>query len=803
VSLGSFSSAGILTMARGSNGDLYGVNGLERGFRWDGKSAAVEQLGISPPAAAPTVTSTTGTPAYYLEGIDVRDGGFGYIKEPPVTISGSGGAKAKAEVAGGGVSRVIMQTYGSGYTAPPTVTISAPDAGGEGGTGATFTATVESLIAGVQVTNGGSGYTEAPTVSLTYSPSVTVPAILEARIDNGRVVSVQIRSEGDPCTGTVTITLSGGDGFGATAQAVLRHRIASVSVTAGGTGYFGRPPLKAVGASDLGFVAQAVVNESTGAVSSVNVLSGGTFSVKPTGVAIDSDYYEQPATARIRPVLRAGITGKYWCAYRYVDDTPESEGGPIPSSISPFAEVELTAPVQTLNWSALAAGSEARAHKIELWRTTSDQALVLYRVATLDPATTTYTDSMSDSELARPSRTGFKALPVVLPNGQPNARRFRIPPQNKSSVVMFQDRAWYGVDVAGRKYDGTTSSTHAEPNTLYFSEVDEPESVPEPNELVLQDNVNGNDRITALMPFGGGMVVFQERHCYRLTYAAQPVIDANFALLAQRGCLNQRCWATHDGVAYVADSMGIYVLGGARATPLSDGIDTYWTRNLIHFASAANFFLEVDPVTRVMRFFFSVTAGLPDRALCYHPITQAWWEEQYAQRFGAAEVAKSGGRQRLVLGAQSGSLLLADAGGSDISPAGAATGIACQFRGSNFPLTNEPDRSLRILYSPTTAACNLSLLLHYNNSSSPRAAAVATNRGTGFTTDGGGHATLDLSATRSSLGDATGYAVAMYAGRQDDRSSGGDRHVAVAIAATKPASETVTIHGIAMQGVAQ
>lgn len=729
TAIGSFSSSGILTMARGRNGDIYGVNGLQRGFRWNGTDASVEQLGISAPASAPTVTPTTGTPKYYVQSVDVIVAGFGYVKEPKVQIAnsagvadGAGAAKARVEIESGTVFRAVVQDRGHGYSAQPAITVDAPDG---------------SAI---------SGFTNT--------------------------------------------------------------------------------------------------------------------------------------TAVLRPVMRPAIQGKYWCAYRYIDDTPESAGGPIASSLSQYAEVELSAPVEQLDWSNISAGSEARVSKIELWRTTADQARVFYRVAVLPSSATSFTDTLSDADLSSPSRLlpctasaandtvtcaghgmsdgdevrftsatggagitvlaqyyaiettattfklsatkggsalnitsdmtagfarcgGFRVMPTTLPNGQPNANRFRIPPQNKSAIVMFQDRAWYAVDAPGRKYDGAADAGHSEPNKLYFSEIDEPESVPEPNELILQDNVNGADRITAIMPFGGAMIVFQERHCYRLTYAAQPVIDANFTLIAQRGCLNQRCWATQDGVAYVADASGIYVLDGGSVTPISDGIDTYWTQGLIHIASANGFFMSADPLTRVMRFHFSIAAGLPDRALCYHPVTKAWWEEQYGQPVCAYAIARTAGRQRLLFGAASGSLLLGDSGGEDVTASGSAP-IACTLMTSNFSLSADgKDRSLRLLYKPTSANCDLFLKLHYNNSPTPRAAAIASDRGAGLTTEISGHAKINMSSARSALGAATGYAVAMYSGRADDRSAGGDRHIAVDLATTRPAGEAVTVYGLAVQGVGQ
>jgi hypothetical protein len=508
--------------------------------------------------------------------------------------------------------------------------------------------------------------------------------------------------------------------------------------------------------------------------------------------------------AVLKPILSQGIIGKYWCAIRYIDDTAEAKAGPIPSSISELTEIEVTSNSGSLSWSWSNTGMDARVHKIELWRTSADQALVLYKVAEVANNVTSYADALQDAQLVDPSRADFEALPITLPNGQVNARRFNPPPQNKSVIAMFQDRAWYGVDVAGRKFDGTSDAAAAEPNAIYFSELDEPESVPEVNQLIIQENVKGQDRISALMPFGGGMVVFQERHAYRLSYVSQPILDANISLICQRGCLNQRCWDQYDGVAYVADAAGIYMLDGTSAVPLSDAIDTFWTDDVLHFASAAHFFLRVDPQTRIVRFHYTESAGLPDKALCFHPLTKAWWVEAYSQDFAAAECLKTSGRQRVIAGGQTGSMYLFDSGSQDVDSSGLSAGIACTLRTSNFSFSpQENSRGIRVLYRPTTADCSLSLGLHYNNSATARPAAVMTDRGTGFVTDGGSAATLNLKKTRSSLGDSTGYAICSYSGRMDERSSGGDRHLAIALSLTRPAAESAILYGAAVEGVAQ
>jgi hypothetical protein len=858
-----------MTFARGRNGDVYGVNGRERGLRWDTITANAEGLGITAPTTKPTLTSSVIAACYYVSAVQVFSGGNGYEKSPDVTFDGTGGAAAKANVSYGRIVSVDMLNYGNRYTSPPTVSVAGP--GYAPPTAPVFVVNVDGQIAGVSLTSLGSGYTSAPTISLSGGGGSN--ALLTCQInEDGAIDSINIESPGTGYTSAPTISFSGGGGSSAAATVVMAYEVSSVSVTTGGSGHSGTPYLRFAG---TGGGAVAVCNVSGGVINSVDVLQGGSYRTPSITATVKPTPGTSRPTAQLLPVMAPCMRGKYWCAIRYVDDTDT----PIPSSISELAEIELQQATGSITWTWSNTGIDARAAKIELWRTTADQALVLYRVASVPTSTTSYVDKIGDNELIDPKRpsfctasastdvvtcsghglsngdvvtfsaltggagltagveyyvvsatastfkvsttkggtalnitsdltdavvsTGlFEALPIVLPNGQPNARRFTPPPQNKSSIVMFQDRAWYAVDVAGRKFDGTTDANAAEPNALYFSEVDEPESVPETNQLVLQQNIKGSDKITALMPFGAGMIIFQQRHAYRLSYVAQPVADASIALVCQRGCLNQRCWDVFDGVAYVVDSMGMYVLDGTTALPISDVVDTYWSNNVIHFPSSKWFFVRVDPITRIVRFFHAVSAGYPDRALCYSPVTKTWWLETYAQTFSASEVLVSGSRQTMLVGGQAGGLYAFDAGTQDLTSSDAVAGIACSYRTGNMAFSaTESDRGIRVLYSPTSTDCTLALALHYNNSSTARPSAVRTDRGTGFTTDGGSSATLNMKLTRSALGDATGLAVCSYAGRLDDKSSGGDRHVAIDVSGTRAASNPLTLYAVQVGGV--
>jgi hypothetical protein len=406
-----------------------------------------------------------------------------------------------------------------------------------------------------------------------------------------------------------------------------RFKISSLSVTNQGSNYNVAPELKITSTSGFGAYAEASVAGGK-IVGAALESGGGGYRTVPT-VEVVSGGAEAFAVAR--PHLR----GKYQCYYRYVDETPASKGGPIPGVLSPVKEIDCGNGTDHINWTCASGdrpARDSRKHNIEMWRTTSNQSTTLYRVALPALAAANFKDDLTDEELRNPDRTGYAAMPIVLPNGELNANRFVRPPNDKTVVVRFQDRMWYGVDTSG-----------SEPNSIYFSEIDEPESVPDVNELVLQQNARDGDCIKALIPFGSTLLIMQTRRCYSLTYARKPLIDGSVTPLAYRGCMSQRCWDLHGGLCYAMDRHGIYsITPEGRLEELSGPIDDVFRTQINPLSTTWNF-LVVDPKTRILRAFVCLNgenSTQPTAALCYSIDAKTWWTERYPQRITAGAVVQ-------------------------------------------------------------------------------------------------------------------------------------------------------------------
>lgn len=803
-----------LTFFKGRYKDMYGVDGMGRGIRWNGDDAAVQPIGINPPCVGPGLTvSPTGTSA--VKSIQMVNGGAGYNNIPAVVFTGGSPtveAKARAIIDNGRVSGVTITNPGSGYVATPSVSFT-----GGMGTAAAFTVNCLGGVQRVRILNGGSGYAlgagstfVAPSVVFGSTNGCTRIHAQVVVTPKGQIGEIILRSGGTGATAsgiTASIAAGSGSGSGATLVVDQFFRVDSVSVANSGSGYMAAPVVTVLPATDdLGGGGASVtcsVN-TTGNVSAATVLRGGSYSSPPTAVILDTQ-------ARATATMALPMSGKYKCCFRYLDNTPEDQGGPIPSSISDIVEVDGAA---SLTWNLTTTGLDDRVTALELWRTSADQSVILFRVATIQRAdfATPYVESLSDAVLADPSRDGYGLMPITLPSGQINARRFEVPPGEFAVACMFQDRAWYGVDTTG-----------ARPNALMYSEVDEPESVPADNELVIQENTSEPDKLVALIPLGSMLLLLQTAHMYRLTYVAQPVIDAAITLSGYRGVLNNRCWDVLAGVAYIVDSNGMYAYDGQQEDAVSLPIDNMWRDRLIDFANADRFHVRADAGSKTVRFYYSrvgdITGGataettVGKRALCYCTATKAWWEETYPAAITATCRLPVQNATQNLLATAPGSICKpqsgADAGysqtpsftGSTVSiPTGSAN-IPLSIRTGAMPLSDKDgNRSITLLYTPTSANWDLTLSLVYNNSANARPSAISSDRGSGFTTTEGAGAVLNLNAARSALGTASGVATAYYSGRGDPRSAGADKHLALVMASTGGSQKPV-IHNVAIEGV--
>ena len=608
-------------------------------------------------------------------------------------------------------------------------------------------------------------------------------------LSDGKVSSINVVYGGTAATTNSTATIIGGGGTGATVTPAMRYRVASITAATSGTGFYAAPviTIRPAETDDIGrgAAATAAVN-SDGQITSVTIVAGGEYAQTPEALILDTS---AEATAE----LTSSIKGKYVCALRYIDDTSRTRKGPITSSISDITEIDIPDGVGAIDWSFTHTAVDDRVYAVELWRTTADQASVLFRVATIlktdSEWTNGYEDDLSDPELIDVKRQGYGLLPIILPSGQVNARRQGVPPGNFAVGVVFQDRAWYAVDTAGDR-----------PNSLLYSEVDEPESVPASNELVVQQNAGTPDQIKALIPLSTDLLIAQDAHLYKLSYVAQPVIDASITLVGYRGILNDRCWTVMGGVAFLADSFGVYAFDGSQEQPVSVVIDNYWRDQIIDLSASDSFHMSSDFATKTIRFYYCrVGETLPTRALCYCVVTEAWWEETYPQPVTASASTLIRGQYTTVTSA--GGLFLREEGVVDQTGAG----VAYRFKTGNMSLTDDKQqsRSVQLVYKPTAEESNLKLRLYYNNADTPRNSVISSDRGDGFVASGTSESTLNMQLSRSALGDANGLGRAYFSGRNDTRSAGGDRHIAVELAGTQAGTtgSAVKIFGVAVEGV--
>ena len=224
-------------------------------------------------------TATTTLVGGVVTAINITTPGNGYTSAPTVTIPGR--LTATSTINGLGQVATITPTPGSGfnYTVAPIATISAPNQ--VGGIQATATANINGagVVTGINITNPGSGYTSAPTVTFPARAISGTPTI-----GVGLITSIPVANGGSGYTGSPSISITGGNGTGATATANLTLGVVtSITVNNPGTGY--TSPFSGVvtiqGPDSLTVTSQGLISflgsiGNTTALGNINISGGGT-----------------------------------------------------------------------------------------------------------------------------------------------------------------------------------------------------------------------------------------------------------------------------------------------------------------------------------------------------------------------------------------------------------------------------------------------------------------------------------------------------------------------------------------------
>jgi len=231
------------------------------------------------------------------EAITVTLGGTAVITIPSSKIVNGAfntSAIATAVLTPTSIASFSMGAAGSGYIAPPVVTIDPPT--GAGPVQAVGTAVLTGTgVASITMTAAGAGYAHVPTVVITPAvgdPAPTTAATATAVIDGNSVLGVTVNTAGVGYihAPTISFTATGGDTptIVATATAALvPTSVASITVTNAGAGYVAAPAVS-LSAPPSGTTATATAVLTGTTIASLTLVSGGLlYTTTPTVTVAD------------------------------------------------------------------------------------------------------------------------------------------------------------------------------------------------------------------------------------------------------------------------------------------------------------------------------------------------------------------------------------------------------------------------------------------------------------------------------------------------------------------------------------
>lgn len=332
VTISGGSGSGATAVAVVANGAVVAVNLTNQGIGYHPGDTLTVTFGTSGGSGAVGHVTMTG---FGVGSVGVNNaGGFSSPGASNVSLifSGGGGSGAAgyATIVSAGPVGIFMVAsatiidVGSGYTSPPSVSISTT-----GGTAPTFTSFLlpTDSVASIVLDAGGTGYTGAPAVSIVppnglgsgaaATATLSGTAVNALALNASAVASLLVTQHGSygNAPGSYALTFSGGGGTGATGTATLsnftdpvsglnRVIISALFLTAGGSGYTSAPTVTVTGGTGTpGTIKALIASQGSGYNLTPNVLIGAG-----SGAA---------ATAIVWPFVPAGTTlavfqGRVW-----------------------------------------------------------------------------------------------------------------------------------------------------------------------------------------------------------------------------------------------------------------------------------------------------------------------------------------------------------------------------------------------------------------------------------------------------------------------------------------------------------
>lgn len=242
--------------------------------------------------------------------IIVEDGGSGFTSVPLLQIVGGGGAGATAlaAIAPTSIQRINVTAGGTNYTSAPTVSIDGSS---------TFTT---NMVQTLTLVSGGTGYTGTPTVTI-VGGSPTSVATATCSIVGGSVASLTLVTMGNGYLATPGVMFTGGVGTGAAATASLSGSspataasavadiaggvVSLITIVDPGSGYTATPQITISGGGGSGAAAEAVLSPTS--IASAIVSSSGSLYTSVPAVEVEAG--ANNAAEAIFEVMPFGVSG--------------------------------------------------------------------------------------------------------------------------------------------------------------------------------------------------------------------------------------------------------------------------------------------------------------------------------------------------------------------------------------------------------------------------------------------------------------------------------------------------------------